>query len=191
MIKKWRAQNLRILKVINLIMCFGFIFFFQRMTFAAGPHSHGSAKLSIVMEKNKGTIEFSVDSGAIYGFEHMALKPADQKRRDDGVNRLRTNISKIIDFDPSLKCILTESKIDAFVSENDHKSKSVNAKRQATHGELKAEYNFVCEKSPQGSKLNLAFGKIFPSIHDLDVQIIGEERQSKQEVEGKEGKVQL
>ena len=50
-----------------------------------GAHVHGSAKLSIAFDKNKGKIEFKTPGESLFGFEYKAKTAADKKFQSETI----------------------------------------------------------------------------------------------------------
>lgn len=130
-----------------------------------GAHKHGAAELSIAFEGATGQIDFGVPSESIYGFEYVPKKDGDKKKQRDGLNSVEKNISIMIQFDPSLHCVLSKEKIEV----EQHKGEN--------HANVDAEFKVVCEKSPVGTNVTFNIQQIFPKIKDVKVKIIADDLQ--------------
>lgn len=190
---------------------------FAPSLFASGKghhaHEHGHAKLNIVVEGNKATAQLEVPSESIYGFEYEAKSAKDVAKRDSEVKKLTELFGTMLVFDPALKCVAQPGKIAPFVKD-DHEeqaeekahdkpaakgaAQSGKAKKPAgghsehgTHSEVHAEFVFNCEQPLAGSKVSFAFGKVFPRIKEIKVQVLNDKNQVGADIDNDKGSVQL
>ncbi|NBO39323.1 DUF2796 domain-containing protein [bacterium] len=165
-------------------------------------HEHGVAAVNVVGEGNSVTIQLEVPSESIYGFEHEAKKPADIKKRDEAVEKLKVNADKIFVLDPSLGCKISSADIKPFVleaeepekeSKKEHKKEHKNHEnhKQGTHSEVHASFKFECSKAVAGSSLKFAARGFFKSLRTLKVQVLSGEKQSGATIKDDKGTVQL
>jgi hypothetical protein len=164
-----------------------------------GAHEHGKAKLSLVVEGTKVTAQFESPSEGIYGFEHEAKSDADKKKRDAGLEKLKTQFDKMVIFESSLGCKFENTKMNVVsdaeeskASATEHKSiESNESKESGTHSETRAEFVANCTKAPAGSKVTFAFRKQFKGIRSVDVQLLAGEKQTGLVVKNDKGELSL
>ena len=191
---------------INLILrsffpvSFGFVFLTISMGADAGgkahaAHEHGVAAVNVVAEGTSLIIQLEAPADGIYGFEHEAKSPADIKRRDAGVDKLKSNADKLFLPGADLNCKSTGADIKPFVvdaTESGMASPSVKKKSQkGIHGEVHAVFKFECSKPVLGSKLKFAVGEYFKSIRTLKVQVLSGELQEGSTIKNDKGSVNL
>lgn len=144
-------------------------------------HEHGTASVNIVGEANTVTIQLESPSEAIYGFEHEAKKPADIKKRDEAVEKLKANADKMFILDTSLACKLIEATVNPFVTEAQEAKEDKKHKhnhKKGTHSEVHATFKFECGKPVAGSEVKFAAKAQFKSLRKLKVQTLSGETQS-------------
>lgn len=157
-------------------------------------HEHGTATVNIVGEANTVTIQLESPSEAIYGFEHEAKKPADIKKRDEAVEKLKTNADKMFVLDVSLGCKMTEATINPFVTEAEaakEDKKNKHNHKKGTHSEVHAKFKFECSKPVAGSEVKFATRTHFKSLRKLKVQTLSGETQSGTTVVNDSGSAKL
>ncbi|MEN9809296.1 MAG: hypothetical protein RLZZ488_863 [Pseudomonadota bacterium] len=155
-------------------------------------HEHGTASVNIVGEANTVTIQLESPSEAIYGFEHEAKKPADIKKRDEAVEKLKASADKMFVLDSSLACKLTEATVNPFVTEAEEtKETKKNKHKKGTHSEVHAKFKFECAKPVAGSEVKFATKAHFKSLRKLKVQTLSGETQSGSTVVNDAGSAKL
>ncbi|APJ04016.1 ZrgA family zinc uptake protein [Silvanigrella aquatica] len=179
------------------------LIFSYPLAWSHGTHEHGNAKIDIGVENNTASIHLEVPAISIYGFEHEAKSENDKKTVEASVNKIRDNISQMVKLDSNLGCTFTTTKIDPFVKDDDedndeNKLKSAqntsnvkNDKKEAEHGEFKADFSVKCTKNISGTKITFGFKKYFPSIHKINVQGISSSTQSAAKISNDKGFIQL
>lgn len=130
-----------------------------------GAHQHGAAKMAIAFEGANGQINIEVASQGIYGFEYVPKKEADKKKQAEGLQKLETKMSEMVQFEDSLKCVISKTKLE------------VDQHEGGKHSDIDGEFKVVCQKSPIGSKITFNVQKVFPALKDVDVQVIVDDLQ--------------
>lgn len=144
-------------------------------------HIHGNATLSIAFENpKKGTILFESPADNIIGFEHEAKSASDKKIKEDNLEILRNPTSQLFVFPKEKNCLINSTKVE--IKKDQSKS---------NHSEVEALFTFTCEKDITQTNLQINLGKKFPKIEDLEVQIIGDQKQSASELEKGIGTIKL
>ena len=157
-------------------------------------HEHGVAVVNIIGEGSTLTVQLEAPSESIYGFEHEAKKPADIKKRDSAIEKLKTSAEKMFVLEPSLGCKMSGSDIKPFVTEakeNDKKRSKKDEQNEGTHSEVYATFKFECTKPVAGSKLAFAAKKYFKSLSTLKVQVLSGEKQDGTTIKNDKGTVNL
>lgn len=157
-------------------------------------HEHGVATANIVAEGNTVTVQLQSPSDSIYGFEHEAKTAADIKKRDDAVEKLKSNADKIFLLDAALGCKIVSSEVKAFVSDDDNaqKEKTSGKKHKAgTHSEVHATFKFECAKAVAGSAMQFAARSQFKSLRTLKVQVLSGDKQGGVTIKNDKGTAQL
>jgi hypothetical protein len=158
-------------------------------------HEHGVAKVSVVAEGMTLTIQLEAPSESIYGFEHEAKKPSDVKKRDEAVEKLKTNADKIFLLDTSLECKVANTDVKAFVTEDkadDKENKKHSKKHKAgTHSEVHATFKFECGKPVAGSTMKFAARSQFKALRTLNVQVLSGDKQAGSTIKNDKGEIQL
>lgn len=126
-------------------------------------HAHGSGKLGIAFDNNKGSVDFHIPAESIIGFEHTAKKEKDKKTKADQLSLLENKISEMLVFEKSLNCQISKEKVEV--------------SSEGEHSDVQANFNIICEKSPKGTSVVFNFQKYFKKIKDLDVQILVDDLQ--------------
>lgn len=158
-------------------------------------HEHGVATVNVVAEGTGVTIQLEAPSDSIYGFEHEATKPADVKKRDEAIEKLKANADKMFLLDASLGCKVASSEIKPFVTEEKESAngskKGHKNHKQGTHSEVHATFKFECGKPVAGSSLQFAARSHFKALRTLKVQVLSGEKQSGNTIKNDKGSVQL
>lgn len=161
-------------------------------------HEHGHAKLNLVVEGTKLTAQLEAPSESIYGFEHEAKTDADKKKRDAGGEKLKANFGKMVTVDSAYGCTFTNKSLDLHATEKagENAGKTAKAGEKAhegsgEHSETHAEFVADCQKPLAGAKVNFAFGKFFPRMKEIKVQVLSGEKQSGADIDNDKGSVTL
>ena len=140
---------------------------------AAGgqAHEHGVVKLDIAIDGNTLRIAMESPLENLVGFERAPRTPAERRRVDDAVARLR---------DAAAGCRLAGVTLEAPVL-------GVGAQAGATakdgHGDLDADIAFECRDAARATRIDLApLLQAFPGMQRIDVQLATSWGQSKETV---------
>lgn len=178
------------MKRVSTNLFLGFACFSSSILSFAAPHKaheHGKAELDVAIDGTKVAIEFESPAESIYGFEHEAKKAKDIEARDKAVKILKEKAAVLFQFAPEVGCELTEAKVEPWVKEDDAKedaSDKNHAKHgkkkhaHAEHGEVHADYTFVCKKPLTGSKLTVTLTDSFPKLRSIKIQLVSDQKQS-------------
>lgn len=161
----------------------------------AHTHVHGAAEMSIVVEGKKITVDFRSPAEGVMGFEHEARSDADIKKRDTTMKIIKERFGEMVLFDKKLGCKHQPGEVSLVRTDGDpakgHKQGKGDHKKGGEHREVRATHHFVCDQDPAGSRVRFAVTKIFPSIHDLKVQVLSGAKQSGATIKRDKGNVGL
>lgn len=126
-------------------------------------HVHGGASLAIAFEALTGKIEFKAAADGILGFEHSANSEIEKRKLTNVKAEFETQIADMIKFEDALKCQFMPEKV-AMVSE-------AKAKSGGQHSDWIATYKVQCEKSPEGTVVEINFSK-YSGLNDIDITVL-------------------
>lgn len=165
-------------------------------------HVHGAAKLNLVVEAKKATIEFIAPGHDVLGFEHEAKSDDDKKKQEAALEKLRNGGETLVKFDEKIACVVSNQKAE-IVAEggkgedhgHDHghehaeeaskpkdakgkdpKKKSA-AKKSGGHNEVVAVYTVSCPALIAGTDLKFGVTELFPTISEVVVQVLADAKQ--------------
>ena len=155
-------------------------------------HVHGMAEINIAVEGNKADVEFRAPAENIMGFEHEAKSESDKKKRDAALRTLQTKMSQMVLFDPKLSCQFSDAKT-AVVEEKEGKTaqEPKDQKKAGEHREVRATWSVACDKPLAGSRVTFGVTKVFPEIHEINIQVLSDTKQSGATIKKDQGDVRL
>ena len=158
-------------------------------------HAHGVAEVDIAVEGAKATVEFRAPAESVMGFEHEAKSEGDKKKREAAMEQLRTKMNQMIVFEPKLACKFSEVKA-VVVEEKSSRAqeptgKDKSQKKSAEHREVHGTASVTCDKSVAGSRVRFGVYKVFPEIHEIKVQVLGDSGQSGATIKKDKGEIKL
>ena len=155
-------------------------------------HVHGVAEINIAVEGSKADVEFRAPAESIMGFEHEAKSESDKKKRDAALRTLQTKMNQMVLFDPKLSCKFSEAKT-AVVEEKEGKTaqEPKDQKKAGEHREVRATSSVTCDKPLAGSRVTFGVTKVFPEIHEINVQVLSDTKQSGATIKKDQGDVRL
>ncbi len=128
-------------------------------------HKHGAAKIDMAFQGPNGEMNLEMASEGIYGFEYVPKTDADKKKQHDAFSLLETNIGDMVQFDASLKCEISKTKME------------VDQHEGGKHSDIDATFSVICQKSPVGSTLTFNIQKTFPKLKEVNVQVVADDVQ--------------
>jgi hypothetical protein len=162
-------------------------------------HVHGVVEINIAVEGSKADVEFRAPAESVMGFEHEAKSTSDKKKRDAALKTMQTKMDQMVVFDAKLSCKFSEVKT-AVVEEKDEPSKPESAKsahdpkdqkKSGEHREVRANFSVGCAKPLAGSRVTFGVHKVFRSIDQIKVQVLGDAKQSGATINKDKGEVRL
>ena len=153
----------------------------------AHSHVHGIAEMNIVVEGKSVAVEFRSPGEAIIGFEHEAKSEAEKTKRDAAVKILKERFAEMVILDKKLACVPGLAEVTVVQTDPGGKE----AKKSGEHREVRARHTFTCQSDPTGSRVRFGVTKIFPSVHELKVQVLSGNNQSGATIKKDKGDVGL
>jgi hypothetical protein len=157
-------------------------------------HVHGVAEVNIAVEGAKATVEIHAPAENVMGFEHEARSESDKKKRDTALALLRDKMDQMVLFDPKLGCKSAEKKAAVTEERGAHAKESRehnDQKASGEHREVQGTFLIACAAPLAGSRVKFGVTKIFPEIHEVKVQVIGDSGQSGASIKNDKGDVRL
>lgn len=158
------------------------------------PHVHGVAEINIAVEGSKADVQFRAPAESVMGFEHEAKSESDRKKRDAALRTVQTKMNQVVIFDPELGCKFSEVKTTV-VEEKGEPGKNAreqkDQKRTGEHREVHADFSVACDKPLSGSRASFGVYKVFPYIHEIKVQVLGDSKQSGDTIKKDKGEVRF
>lgn len=140
-------------------------------------HVHGAASLDLAVDGSTVTAIFESPAEAIMGFEHDARTPAEVRKRDEALAKLKARFGEMVALPAAAQCAWTAGKTDVRIS--------------GSHADVKGEFTAACKGALDRGEIAFAFSKVFPEIHELKVQLIGAGRQTGAVIKHGKGTVKL
>jgi hypothetical protein len=161
----------------------------------AHTHVHGAAEMNIVVDGKKVVVEFRSPAEGLMGFEHEAKSDADKKKRDAVMKVIRERFGEMVVFDKKLGCTSQPGDIVLVQTDDgdskDPKQGKSDHKKSGEHRELRATHNFTCSNDPAGSRVGFGVTKLFPSVHEVKIQVLSGSKQSGATIKKDKGNVGL
>jgi len=137
-------------------------------------HVHGLARIALAIETpTTANIDLDVAGDSIMGFEHEARSEKDKKTMEESFNKLKTNASSILKFNPTLQCTVTVKEVGLEKAEAGSK-----------HADVNASYTVSCAKPLNGSKVQVGLIGLFPKIKSATFEVLTSTGQIQQNVKG-------
>ena len=140
-------------------------------------HVHGDASLDLAIEGQTLTAIFESPADSIMGFEHAAKTPAEKKKQDESLARLKARFGEMLLLPASARCSWKSAKAEVHV--------------HGSHADVEAEFTAQCQGPLNRGEIRFAFMKVFPDVHELKVQLIGPGQQTGAVIKHDEGTVKL
>ncbi|MBM4259891.1 MAG: DUF2796 domain-containing protein [Deltaproteobacteria bacterium] len=154
-------------------------------------HVHGAAEVNIAVEGKKVTIELRTASEGVMGFEHEAKSDADKKKRDAALKRVEEKFGEMIVLDKKLGCKSQGGNVTLVQTDEKGGKDAKSGAKSGEHREVRARYQYECDKAPAGSRVKFGITKVFPAIRDVKVQVLADAKQSGATIKKDRGDVGL
>ena len=149
------------------------------VTRSAEAHTHGTAELAIVLEKDIVTVEFDSPLYNILGFEHAPETEAQTKAVRQAELQLERS-ETLFKFNASANCVATSNDLhvalfDEKTHEDDHghDEEDEHGHDDDTHQDILLTYEFKCQNSAKLTNVRINLFEFFPELSDIDVIYLG------------------
>ena len=132
---------------------------------AGEKHEHGRAELNIAIEGSGLTAEFDSPADSILGFEHTPRTAQEKKAAAAALEILRTRGGELLLLPVDAGCQFAAGKASL-------------AAEGSGHQDVEASFRATCRKPLKRGDIRFAFGKHFPGIRQLVVQVVGADFQT-------------
>ena len=154
-------------------------------------HVHGIGKIDIAIESPiKANVLLDFPGDSIFGFEHQAVSAKDKKTKEDAFQKLFTQTSSIVRFDPALGCRFKVNKVE-IEEESPEEHQEAGGAQHGEHTDVNASYEVTCANPMIGSQIKIPIMTIFPKIKKVAVQILKESGQTQSEVSSADESITL
>ena len=170
-------------------------------------HRHGHGVRNIAIEDQTLWIELEAPGADIVGFEHPASSAEDKVEIETAKAKLR-DVFGLFGIPANASCELDEMMVmlvgdehethdeagidlDHHDDHNEADHHDGHAKEETHHTEFHAEYRMRCAGLSELETLPLRYFTVFPAAQELDVSVITEGGQQRQEVTSGSATVQL
>ena len=158
----------------------------------AEGHVHGIAEINIVVEGKRIVVEFNTPTEGIMGFEHEARTDGERKKRDAALKTIESRFNEMVVLDSRLSCKSQPGNVSiARSDEGEEKSKASRGEHTGEHREVRATFHYECGRAPDGSRVRFGVSKLFPDVHEIKVQVIGNTKQLGATIKQDQGEVTL
>lgn len=140
-------------------------------------HVHGAASLDLAIEGATITALFESPADAIMGFEHAAKTPAEIKKRDEALAKLKARFAEMVILPATAQCAWKPGKAEVHI--------------HGGHADVEAEFTAQCRGPLNRGEVRFGFAKVFPEIHEVKVQLIGTAQQTGAVIKHDAGTVRL
>lgn len=139
---------------------------YQHDEAVSGPHVHGQAQLTIVLEGNEMQLAFESAAHSIVGFEH---KPVNSEQNQEVAAAIAVfKQAQWFSFNSDANCELAAADASTDLTEL-HAS--------AGHADFYANYQLLCQRPARLSELQLSIFNLIPMLQQVDVQWVLNGRQ--------------
>ncbi len=153
-----------------------FFFFISVNAFGAehalGAHEHGAIILGMAVEKNVIDLDLDGPTESFISFEYLPKTDSEKKIFNDVKNLWEKNLFKLIAFDKSLGCKVSQASFTQVIDEKETK------KGQGVHSDVEAKAKINCLKNVIGTEVVIYLKKQFKNIKKLSAEIISSETKS-------------
>ncbi len=185
--------QLKLMTLVSSLLLPGQLLAFERDHDA---HEHGHSSLALAIENNTIQLEFSSPAINIVGFEHAPSTKEDKEKVTSAEKRLKDGAALFV-FNPESACKLSSSVIESELlalkddHHDDHEEHHASDEESDSHSEFKAEYHFECQNIAKLSYIDVKLIEAFPTIEEIETQIITEKTQALVELDHKRQRLEF
>ncbi|MBM4257197.1 MAG: DUF2796 domain-containing protein [Deltaproteobacteria bacterium] len=158
-------------------------------------HVHGEARINIVVEGTRATVEFIAPGASLYGFEHAARTDAEKKAQAVAFSQIEQQIGSMVAFPADRLCQFIKQKIGLVADDKRaHTQQPAGHKEHhdpRSHTEVQADFTVACQKPLAGSQVRFHVTKVFPELRELTIQVLTETKQLGATITNDNGSVEL
>ena len=148
---------------------------------AQDAHEHGHARINIIIEGSVVEMEFVSPAVNILGFEHSASTEDEHKTVAEAEKILLSKELPLFAFTPEAACLPIQISLEApesaeLLEEESHQHDHHDHASE-THNDIHLHYVYSCNQPDKLSGMNTQLFNQFPSLHELDVQLLTSEKQ--------------
>lgn len=148
---------------------------------ALSAHTHGVGTINIAAEGKTATVEFIAPTLSLYGFEHPPSSEAEKRTQSESLHRLTTRIDEMIIFATERHCqfsvvAIADSSLEERRPSAPHAPEAHDDIHES-HREVRAEFNVTCRQPLAGSRVRFRITQLFPTLQEITVQIVTENKQ--------------
>jgi len=154
-------------------------------------HEHGVGELNIAIEGNSLHIELESPAMNLVGFEHQPRDKQQLAAVKQAVAQLKEG-DKLFVTTAKARCSLQESEVETALlhqEEDDHDEKG--KEHEEAHADFEATYRFECLKPAALDSITVQLFSLFPATEELEVQLLGENRQTALELTATNSRIEL
>lgn len=143
----------------------------------AKAHSHGDAKLAVVLDKGTVTIELDSPLYNIVGFEHAPETPAQKAVVKEAESQLSRS-AQMFNVDRAAACQPTAegrtvTLFDTHADHHDEDDHDADAKQKSGHQDVVLQYTFLCQSPSKLSYVDVNLFEFFETLTEIDVTYLG------------------
>lgn len=155
-----------------------FLFLSAWISLAAEKHEHGRAELDVAIEGLSLTAEFHSPADSVLGFEHAPRTAKEKQAASAALETLRARGGDLLLLPADAGCQFQPGKASI-------------ASEAGGHQDVEASLRATCRRPLRKGEIRFAFGRHFPGIRQLVVQVVGPDFQTGATITGGNGTIRL
>lgn len=162
------------------------------LAIAHGPHEHGVARMNVIVDGANVEIALESPLANALSFEHSPTSDAQRAEVQAMAAKLR-QAEEIFLLTKAAQChpagislvsenlppeLLGEISQETYMNKHDHTAKAHETsvtethKEPGGHGDLDASFTFKCAKPEVLKDIDVLLFKVWPALHELEVQLV-------------------
>ncbi len=146
-----------------------------------GPHVHGAGSLSIAIEGNKVSMDFSAPANDILGFEHQPSTP-EQTKVLEAAKALLGQPLKLIEMPAEAACVVVSANVVFNAADPGAAKAATPGAEEHQHADFDVDYVVTCAAPAKITALSFPYFKLFSGAQKLTVTVASEAGQSQFDV---------
>jgi hypothetical protein len=148
------------------------------ISFAGEKHEHGTAELDVAIEGLTLTAEFRSPSDSVLGFEHAPRTAKEKQTASAALEILRAKSGDLVLLPVDAGCRFQPGKAGTVAEAGGHQ-------------DVEASMRAICRRPLLKGEIRFAFGRYFPEIRRLVVQVVGTGFQTGATIAGGNGTIRF